>query len=196
MSDYILCHHGIKGQKWGVRRFQKKDGSLTPAGKKRYGETWGKEKELYSQYKTEKKAAGSRAERKAAKKRYESNLEDLYDKNYRMKGDNLEGVLGTFNYYSDRHNFGPKGVARINDRMNAGDSYSKAYTKELVRTTVTGYAVATAILAAPAVATAATNSFKGYANEKAIQKAQKGLTRIGTFQYEHVAKNVYQKVMK
>lgn len=27
-------HHGIKGQKWGVRRFQNKDGSLTPAGEK------------------------------------------------------------------------------------------------------------------------------------------------------------------
>jgi hypothetical protein len=33
-----LYHHGIKGQKWGVRRFQNKDGSLTPAGKKRYDE--------------------------------------------------------------------------------------------------------------------------------------------------------------
>lgn len=31
-----LYHHGIKGQKWGIRRFQKKDGSLTAAGKKRY----------------------------------------------------------------------------------------------------------------------------------------------------------------
>lgn len=31
-----LYHHGIKGQKWGVRRFQEKDGSLTPAGKERY----------------------------------------------------------------------------------------------------------------------------------------------------------------
>jgi hypothetical protein len=31
-----IRHHGIKGQKWGVRRFQNKDGSLTPAGKKRY----------------------------------------------------------------------------------------------------------------------------------------------------------------
>ena len=31
-----LYHHGIKGQKWGVRRFQKKDGTLTSAGKKRY----------------------------------------------------------------------------------------------------------------------------------------------------------------
>lgn len=30
-----LYHHGIKGMKWGVRRYQNKDGSLTPAGKKR-----------------------------------------------------------------------------------------------------------------------------------------------------------------
>jgi len=32
-----LAHHGILGQKWGVRRFQNSDGSLTSAGKKRYG---------------------------------------------------------------------------------------------------------------------------------------------------------------
>lgn len=31
-----LCHHGILGQKWGIRRYQNKDGSLTDAGKKRY----------------------------------------------------------------------------------------------------------------------------------------------------------------
>ena len=30
-----LYHYGIKGQKWGVRRYQNKDGTLTPAGKKR-----------------------------------------------------------------------------------------------------------------------------------------------------------------
>lgn len=32
-----LYHHGILGQKWGRRRFQNSDGSLTAAGKKRYG---------------------------------------------------------------------------------------------------------------------------------------------------------------
>ena len=37
MNDYIQ-HHGIKGQKWGVRRFQNKDGTLTTAGKKRVKE--------------------------------------------------------------------------------------------------------------------------------------------------------------
>ena len=31
-----LVHYGIKGMKWGVRRYQNSDGSLTPAGKKRY----------------------------------------------------------------------------------------------------------------------------------------------------------------
>jgi hypothetical protein len=34
-----LYHHGIKGQKWGVRRFQNPDGSWTEAGKKRYSNT-------------------------------------------------------------------------------------------------------------------------------------------------------------
>lgn len=33
-----LSHHGIKGMKWGVRRYQNKDGSLTAAGRKRYSE--------------------------------------------------------------------------------------------------------------------------------------------------------------
>lgn len=35
-SDY-LAHHGIKGQKWGVRRYQNPDGSYTGAGRSRYG---------------------------------------------------------------------------------------------------------------------------------------------------------------
>lgn len=33
-----LYHWGIKGMKWGVRRYQNKDGTLTAAGKKHYGE--------------------------------------------------------------------------------------------------------------------------------------------------------------
>ena len=35
-SGTYLAHHGIKGQKWGVRRYQNEDGTLTEAGKQRY----------------------------------------------------------------------------------------------------------------------------------------------------------------
>lgn len=34
--ENTIQHHGIKGMKWGVRRYQNRDGSLTAEGKKRY----------------------------------------------------------------------------------------------------------------------------------------------------------------
>lgn len=43
-----LYHHGIKGQKWGVRRFQNPDGSLTPAGRKRYNKYTTVKKDYHS----------------------------------------------------------------------------------------------------------------------------------------------------
>lgn len=52
-SNY-LEHHGILGQKWGVRRFQNEDGTLTAAGKRRLA-TYGKRQEKYM-YKQERTA--------------------------------------------------------------------------------------------------------------------------------------------
>lgn len=37
LNDGVLYHHGVKGQKWGNRRWQYEDGSLTPAGREHYG---------------------------------------------------------------------------------------------------------------------------------------------------------------
>lgn len=42
MDESYLAHWGIKGMKWGIRRFRNKDGSLTPAGKNRYYDDEGK----------------------------------------------------------------------------------------------------------------------------------------------------------
>lgn len=55
-----LAHHGILGQKWGVRRYQNKDGSLTPAGKTRY---------LHDLEKEHRKATNAIAQRIGPKQR-------------------------------------------------------------------------------------------------------------------------------
>jgi len=62
-----LYHHGIKGQKWGVRRFQNPDGTLTAAGKDRYGSGSQRFEALKSKVKSGAKVVG-RAVKKAANK--------------------------------------------------------------------------------------------------------------------------------
>lgn len=73
--EYELYHHGILGMKWGVRRYQNKDGSLTPAGKKRYDR---------NEIRTAKKAYKTER-RKAVAKRGEYSDTDLRKKVERLR---------------------------------------------------------------------------------------------------------------
>ena len=64
--EYTLSHHGIKGMRWGIRRYQRRDGSLTRAGKKRAEQIKRENLEKARQAKAEKKQ--HEADKKAALK--------------------------------------------------------------------------------------------------------------------------------
>ena len=77
-SEY-LSHHGILGMKWGIRRYQNKDGSLTNAGKKKaarmrkqYTELTGKKLRSHPEY--SKESSGKKA--KESKKKSISEMSD------------------------------------------------------------------------------------------------------------------------
>lgn len=72
-TDGELCHWGIRGMKWGVRRYQNKDGSLTPRGQKRYNDEMKKVRAETQKIKNQQRTAAKIDRLNAAKK----NLEDL-----------------------------------------------------------------------------------------------------------------------
>ncbi len=71
--DNELYHHGILGQKWGVRHYQNKDGSLTPNGKKRLSG------------KTDEQIASEKQKRKDVKNRSAMSTAELQTKIQRLQ---------------------------------------------------------------------------------------------------------------
>jgi hypothetical protein len=99
MSDYIitnnneLYHYGVKGMKWGVRRYQNFDGSYTKAGMKRYNRSLETYEKADERYKTAKKTKASKTEitnsrlaRKQAKRRLDKDYKHLAQDKLADKG--------------------------------------------------------------------------------------------------------------
>jgi len=80
MDNNELKHHGILGMKWGVRRYQNKDGSLTNAGKKRY------DKEM-EKLKAEEKVLKSKARTQAKIDKLHAKRQELDELRKRVNGD-------------------------------------------------------------------------------------------------------------
>lgn len=128
-----LVHHGIKGMKWGVRRYQNADGSLTPAGQHRYGigavsdkRKNRLKKKLYKAYITE----GNVAKR----------VSDAFDNNngyVKVNGDGSRQVLVRLNKsYENDSKKHEKAVAKVNRyaetiKKKYGDKKLSELEKEL-----------------------------------------------------------------
>lgn len=69
--DENLEHTGIKGQRWGIRRYQNEDGTLTEAGKARYGRSIRKIQRLESKAEYQKYRA-TKFKKKSADKDFKS----------------------------------------------------------------------------------------------------------------------------
>lgn len=77
--EYYLQHHGIKGMRWGIRRYQNRDGTLTKAGQKRYNKETEKIKE-------EKRVLANQAKTKAKLDKLDAARKDLEDRRDKLNG--------------------------------------------------------------------------------------------------------------
>lgn len=107
-SDY-LEHHGILGQKWGIRRYQNKDGSYTKAGRDRYRSLSSSEvAETERLIKSDPVIGKASADRRKAAKlliEYDNLSESKKDKYIRQASDNAWKKYGNPDDQSDRENF-------------------------------------------------------------------------------------------
>lgn len=131
MYNNSLAHHGILGQKWGIRRYQNYDGSYTQAGMKRYNkslEEYNKKDESYKEAKKAYKAGtGTEADmvnKKVARRQAKNKL----NKDYKhLKQDKL-GDQGK-KLYAEGHTI--TGDNKITRKIAASSAFAGTAAREL-----------------------------------------------------------------
>ena len=121
-----LYHFGVKGMRWGLRRYQNEDGSLTPAGKKRYGKM-SNDKLQKTLYKQVKKA---RADQSNWSNQW--NVNNTIGKNSKAVEDRYREDLRKYRS-SDEYKRAVKKMSELDKKAEKGaidlDQYNKQYEK-------------------------------------------------------------------
>ena len=120
--EYELYHHGVKGMKWGVRRYQNKDGSLTAAGKKRAAKYESKYEQL-----TGKKLTGKKSSEPAPQKK---TIKDPSDDELRTKVSRLQMEKNYLDLQKQVSNLTPK-------KVSAGQQFVKHIGEKVITPALT-----------------------------------------------------------
>lgn len=149
-ENSYLYHHGIKGQRWGFRRFQNEDGSLTSVGKKRYDVDIEAAKNKYDIAKRKSKYASIEYNKKASDSNTAAYNKSLEDKRYaknKLKEEIIKEKLNNETKISKRREKLQQEYLRKG--MNEEDAGIAAYKRERTEKAIKAVA-AVAITAAVA----------------------------------------------
>lgn len=123
--DSELYHYGVLGMKWGVRRYQNKDGSLTSAGKKRYSKEYKKQAKKVTQDIRNNLGRLSDEANVEVAERFNREQERKYGKNYMDRDEYAlefdEAYINNYDKVFDR---------KLSDFIQSNENYRKS--KELV----------------------------------------------------------------